>query len=104
MVFSTLHTNDAPSAVTRLIDIGAKPFSSRPRCAPPWRSGSCAQLPGVQKGLCASVREIHALGSSPARSRMRPLPRRRLRGLPRHGLRGAAGHFRAVPRRDKSGP
>ena len=26
MVFSTLHTNDAPSAVTRLIDIGAKPF------------------------------------------------------------------------------
>ena len=26
MVFSTLHTNDAPSAVTRLVDIGVKPF------------------------------------------------------------------------------
>jgi type IV pilus assembly protein PilB len=26
MVFSTLHTNDAPGAVTRLIDIGIKPF------------------------------------------------------------------------------
>ncbi len=26
LVFSTLHTNDAPSAVTRLLDIGAKPF------------------------------------------------------------------------------
>lgn len=26
MVFSTLHTNDAPSAVTRLVDIGIKPF------------------------------------------------------------------------------
>jgi general secretion pathway protein E/type IV pilus assembly protein PilB len=26
LVFSTLHTNDAPSAVTRLIDIGVKPF------------------------------------------------------------------------------
>jgi len=26
MVFSTLHTNDAPSAVTRLIDIGIKPY------------------------------------------------------------------------------
>ena len=25
-MFSTLHTNDAPSAVTRLIDIGVKPF------------------------------------------------------------------------------
>ncbi len=26
LVFSTLHTNDAPSAVTRLLDIGCKPF------------------------------------------------------------------------------
>jgi general secretion pathway protein E/type IV pilus assembly protein PilB len=26
LVFSTLHTNDAPSAVTRLIDIGVRPF------------------------------------------------------------------------------
>ncbi len=26
LVFSTLHTNDAPTAVTRLIDIGVKPF------------------------------------------------------------------------------
>ena len=26
LVFSTLHTNDAPSAVTRLMDIGIKPF------------------------------------------------------------------------------
>lgn len=26
LVFSTLHTNDAPSAITRLIDIGVKPF------------------------------------------------------------------------------
>jgi type IV pilus assembly protein PilB len=26
MVFSTLHTNDAPSAMTRLVDMGIKPF------------------------------------------------------------------------------
>jgi type IV pilus assembly protein PilB len=26
LVFSTLHTNDAPSAITRLMDIGVKPF------------------------------------------------------------------------------
>ncbi|MBC8008966.1 MAG: Flp pilus assembly complex ATPase component TadA [Burkholderiales bacterium] len=26
MVFSTLHTNDAPGAITRMIDIGVKPF------------------------------------------------------------------------------
>ncbi|MSU31324.1 MAG: type II/IV secretion system protein [Pedosphaera sp.] len=34
LVFSTLHTNDAPAAVTRLIDIGVKPFlvASAARC------------------------------------------------------------------------
>jgi type II secretory ATPase GspE/PulE/Tfp pilus assembly ATPase PilB-like protein len=26
LVFSTLHTNDAPSAFTRLIDMGIEPF------------------------------------------------------------------------------
>ncbi|MCL4164835.1 UNVERIFIED_CONTAM: hypothetical protein GTU68_042935 [Idotea baltica] len=26
LVFSTLHTNDAPSAITRLVDIGVKPY------------------------------------------------------------------------------
>jgi type II secretory ATPase GspE/PulE/Tfp pilus assembly ATPase PilB-like protein len=26
LVFSTIHTNDAPSAVTRLVDMGAEPF------------------------------------------------------------------------------
>lgn len=30
LVFSTLHTNDAPSAVTRLIDIGIEPFMVAP--------------------------------------------------------------------------
>ncbi|HTR41456.1 MAG TPA: ATPase, T2SS/T4P/T4SS family [Pseudomonadales bacterium] len=34
LVFSTLHTNDAPGAVTRLVDIGIKPFlvASSTRC------------------------------------------------------------------------
>jgi len=26
LVFSTLHTNDAPTAITRLVDMGVKPF------------------------------------------------------------------------------
>ncbi len=32
LVFSTLHTNDAPGAVTRLIDIGVKPFLVASSC------------------------------------------------------------------------
>lgn len=35
LVFSTLHTNDAPSAISRMLDLGIKPFllSSSLRCA-----------------------------------------------------------------------
>ena len=32
LVFSTLHTNDAPGAVTRLVDIGVKPFLVASSC------------------------------------------------------------------------
>ena len=63
MVFSTLHTNDAPSAVTRLIDIGAKPFL----VAASLRSVMAQRLvrricPACRKPHVPSVRELHALG------------------------------------------
>jgi len=66
-VFSTLHTNDAPSAVTRLIDIGAKPFL----VAAALRASLAQRL--VRK-ICVhcrrahvpSVRELRALGLSAA--------------------------------------
>jgi type IV pilus assembly protein PilB len=67
MVFSTLHTNDAPSAVTRLIDIGAKPFL----VAASLRSVIAQRLvrricPACKKAHTPSVRELHALGLDPA--------------------------------------
>ena len=66
MVFSTLHTNDAPSAVTRLIDIGAKPFlvaaSLRASMAQRLVRRNC---PACKKAYTPSVREIHALGLKP---------------------------------------
>jgi len=66
MVFSTLHTNDAPSAVTRLIDIGAKPFlvaaSLRAAMAQRLVRRNC---PACKKAYTPSVREIHALGLKP---------------------------------------
>ena len=44
LVFSTLHTNDAPSTVTRLEDMGIPPFliSSSPSWSSPsvWSGGS----------------------------------------------------------------
>jgi len=63
MVFSTLHTNDAPSAVTRLIDLGAKPFL----VAAALRSVLAQRLvrricPACKRAYTPSVRELHSLG------------------------------------------
>ena len=42
LVFSTLHTNDAPSAVTRLIDMGVEPFLvASSLLGRAWPSGWC---------------------------------------------------------------
>ncbi len=66
MVFSTLHTNDAPSAVTRLIDLGAKPFL----VAAALRSVVAQRLvrricPACRRAYTPAVRERHALGLTP---------------------------------------
>ena len=43
LVLATLHTNDAPSTVTRLIDMGVEPFLlSSSACSACWRSAWCA--------------------------------------------------------------
>jgi type IV pilus assembly protein PilB len=67
MVFSTLHTNDAPSAITRLIDLGAKRFL----VAAALRSVLAQRLvrricPACKRGYTPAPRERHALGLSPA--------------------------------------
>jgi general secretion pathway protein E len=38
LVLSTLHTNDAPSAITRLVELGVPSYCCRPRCSASWRS------------------------------------------------------------------
>jgi general secretion pathway protein E len=42
LVFSTLHTNDAPSSITRLVDMGVEAFWWRRRWSRCWRSVWCA--------------------------------------------------------------
>ena len=41
LVLATLHTNDAPSAVTRLIDMGVEPFLLSSSCWACWPSAWC---------------------------------------------------------------
>ena len=67
LVFSTLHTNDAPSAITRMLDIGVKPF----QVASALRAVMAQRL---CRAICTQCREpyeadqsdIHALGLDPA--------------------------------------
>ncbi len=66
MVFSTLHTNDAPGAVTRLVDIGVKPFL----VATSLRGVMAQRLvrkicPACAKPHTPTAQELHALNIGP---------------------------------------
>ena len=67
MVFSTLHTNDAPGAVTRLIDLGVKPFlvstSLRAVMAQRLVRKVCPQC---QRSCGPDANALRALGIAPA--------------------------------------
>ena len=69
MVFSTLHTNDAPSAVTRLIDIGVKPFlvstSLRATMAQRLVRKICAKC---RQPYTPEAHELRALNLNPAQA------------------------------------
>ena len=70
MVFSTLHTNDAPSAVTRLVDIGVKAYlvatSLRAALAQRLVRRSC---PSCRRQYEPTLRELHAIGLDPVSAR-----------------------------------
>jgi general secretion pathway protein E/type IV pilus assembly protein PilB len=69
LVFSTLHTNDAPSAVTRLIDIGVPPFlvasSSRMLMAQRLVRRVCRRCGGV---YLPPENELRSLNIDPAKA------------------------------------
>jgi len=73
LVFSTLHTNDAPGAVARLVDIGVQPFlvSSAVRAIMAQRlvrrlCDKCKQPHEMTEG------ELESLGSTAGSSATRP--------------------------------
>jgi len=95
MVFSTLHTNDAPSAITRLIDIGLKPFlvatSLRGVLAQRLVRKVC---PDCAQAYTPSAAQLHLLGISEEEARAASF--RRGTGCPkchRTGYRSRIGIF-----------
>jgi type II secretory ATPase GspE/PulE/Tfp pilus assembly ATPase PilB-like protein len=95
LVFSTLHTNDAPSAVARLIDIGVQPFlvSTAVRAIMAQR---------LVRKICANCKqpieltdaEMHSLGiDSSQLEGAQVMKGRRLRQVQTHGYKGRMGIF-----------
>ena len=97
MVFSTLHTNDAPSTITRLRDMGVEPFLITATV-----EGILAQR--LVRKICADCRtEFEPSAEMLMELNLRPAGRRRqevllrpgLRPLQQHRLQGPHGHLRA---------
>ncbi len=94
LVFSTLHTNDAPSAFTRLIDMASSRFWWRPRSRPSWRNDWCA--PSARSANANNGSNAITSSASVFRRRKltpRVLARRRLRGMPQLGYQGRTGIY-----------
>ena len=95
LVFSTLHTNDAPSAITRLLDMGVQPFlvSSALQCVLAQRlvrrlCGECSQAYEPDES------ELRFLGLTPSDLSGRPFRQARgCRACEGVGYRGRVGLF-----------
>jgi general secretion pathway protein E/type IV pilus assembly protein PilB len=87
LVFSTLHTNDAPSAITRLLDIGVKPFlvASAVRACMAQRLVRVI-CPNCKEAYTATAREMKMLG--PAARELAGAPLVKGRGCPNCSLSG----------------
>ena len=106
LVFSTLHTNDAPSAVARLVDLGVQPFlvASSVRAIMAQRlvrrlCANCKQPGRTQRNRIARItNRARAVvrGASHEAGRMRPMPSNRLQGSNRH-LRDFCDRRRRAP-------
>ena len=97
LVFSTLHTNDAPSAVTRLIDIGVKPFlvasSTRGLMAQRLVRKVCKQVRA--RRTCRPEAELRALGidAGPAAGRHASMKGKGCANCSQHRLPRALRHL-----------
>ncbi len=96
LVFSTLHTNDAPSAFTRLIDMGIEPFlvasSVEAVLAQRLVRTICPKCKTEQKVELPYLRRIGFPEDQMSR-RLKILQRRRLRVMPAIRLPGTAGNI-----------
>jgi type II secretory ATPase GspE/PulE/Tfp pilus assembly ATPase PilB-like protein len=95
LIFSTLHTNDAPGAITRLYNLGIEPYLVGATVVGCWRSASSASSARTAARSTSRRRTRSGRSSgSPARSRSCTSPR--LQQVPPHRLRRPRGRVRTV--------
>ena len=104
LVLSTLHTNDAPSAITRLTEMGIEPFLSASAIVRDRRAAAGAPALHLLQEAHDAQRLLAREGGLQRGLRSRGLRARRLRPLRRLGLQGpdrplrGDGHLRRDPR------
>ena len=87
-VYSTLHTNDAPSAITRLVDMGVENYLIT-------SSVVAVLAQRLVRMICPQCKVENGTRIAPDGETVRVLSRRRLRELLRLGLQRPRGNFRA---------
>ncbi|MCZ7606906.1 MAG: GspE/PulE family protein [Planctomycetota bacterium] len=104
LVLSTLHTNDAPSATTRMLDLGLESFliaaTLEAIIAQRLVRKDLQQLQGI---LRAGIRAGHGAGPAPGGDRRQEVRLRQgLFALQQHRLQGPHGAVRDVPRQRRN--
>ncbi|MCH6257660.1 GspE/PulE family protein [Puniceicoccaceae bacterium K14] len=92
MVFSTLHTNDAPSAVTRLVDLGVKPYlvATSLRASVAQRLVRCV-CQHCSESYAPNAYELQVIGMTP--SSLGSTNFKKGKGCPECGFAGNKGRF-----------
>ena len=102
LVLSTLHTNDAPSAITRLTEMGIEPFLTA-------SAVDCVVAQRLVRQLCTHCKQPHHAerrrrSSAPAsapRSTSRPTSRSAARRCGNSGYKGRSGLYEVMPITDE---
>ena len=94
LVLSTLHTNDAPNAVTRLVDIGGGGLQDQPRRAAGRRSRAAAHA----QALCPTCKEVWMEAPPDRLKKWVPVgtPLYRHAGCPDCAMTGYRGRFSII--------
>ncbi|MEZ4456039.1 MAG: ATPase, T2SS/T4P/T4SS family [Gemmatimonadales bacterium] len=95
LVLSTLHTNDAPSTITRMVDTGTEQFNVAAAVNLVAAQRLVRRICSNRKGPAKyKEEELKALGDENASSAPAVPERRLLRYVRRHGLQGLGGSLR----------